>query len=689
MKYTDKNKKVLLASSKSLEEDVRRKEEEFKKVKEMLMGVKEIIPDISLAGQDPKKKKKQLKPVEVPNLLKGQKQQHQIIETSTNLIPKKEKDMNNLNSDLNINKKIFFSKNTNPKLVNKDSYTNINLSNSLSEKNLDLAGETNSEYNSSSTSWRKFDKNLLDDSAFRKQNIKKKKMEIDCDKDNSNLNIKKSNENINIYNTDNEHIENNLHLHNHHRRNSSLGTIMTKEEENNIHQDTYKFEADKFIAMSSANRNVINIENNLASNKYLNKESNDYSNNNFTRKAKNSVNDYSSMAINDIKENLDVSNSYDIYDNNNNNETNISGSPKKNNFNNNQHSKVKLNEFKESEVDSYKEISNNKSNHNSNKKNISNITSNTNYNSKGDTTINSSNTNQIKINLDSNKKLTSQTNNSPIKNKIELNNINNNKILNEKNKSLEVKNNSNNIQKKSDNNIKTTELKLNVNFNRQQIPLAINKKDELIKQNLNKNRDILERNNIISNKNNNNNINNLINKNDNITTKNISIITRDPIPDMKNPYKHSIQSNNKNNIRNINSAKKSVKSIGEIISNNNKTPRKKDILSKSLSSFKFDFEEEDPLNLSSLSTFDNKNIDIFNKIVDDHISLEFHQISDFLESLGLLRHLETFLKFGYEDLDKVIDSKIIHLLIFLFFNFLIYYRNFRRKTKKNGNSIWS
>ena len=52
-----------------------------------------------------------------------------------------------------------------------------------------------------------------------------------------------------------------------------------------------------------------------------------------------------------------------------------------------------------------------------------------------------------------------------------------------------------------------------------------------------------------------------------------------------------------------------------------------------------------------------KSKQFFNKIVNNQISLDFHEISDFLESLGLERHLEIFLKFGYEDLDIVIESK--------------------------------
>ena len=121
----------------------------------MLLGVKDIIPEISLSGQQEKKnpinKKKQLRPVEVPNLLKGNKQ---IIETTSNLITNK-KDSLSSNPNINVNdinsKKIIFNKNTNPKIIPKEKSEKINsTSNSINEKNLESLGvSTNSEYNSS------------------------------------------------------------------------------------------------------------------------------------------------------------------------------------------------------------------------------------------------------------------------------------------------------------------------------------------------------------------------------------------------------------------------------------------------------------------------------------------------------------------------------------------------------------
>lgn len=174
-------------------------------------------------------------------------------------------------------------------------------------------------------------------------------------------------------------------------------------------------------------------------------------------------------------------------------------------------------------------------------------------------------------------------------------------------------------------------------------------------KNIQLNKSILQNNNAIIHKNiqSNPNLNDKNNNNDNrniynpYTQKNFDDkISNDKINDLSNK-------NNNNNNR-INSAKKTDKK-----------------LNKSLSSFKFEFDEEDPLNASTYSNFKKpENEEFFNKIVNHHILIEFHQVHDFLEGIGLEKHLDNFLKNGFDDLEKMINGKIQFLLFIKFFKFI-------------------
>ena len=605
------------------------KEEEFKKVKEMLMGVKDIIPEICLAGQqnqiDKKiqiiKKKQQLKPVEVPNLLKGNKQSFEI--NSILLPKKKEKELSQISTASNsitnqniikyndVNKKIIFDKNIDPKIIvpKEKLNKNVNLSNSINEKNFEnLDIESNSEINSSASSWRKFDKNLLDDSSFRKQNIKKEKLEINCEKDgirlaNNDININYKKENLNYI---------------HHRKNSSIASNLTKEENQLQLQD--KFESDKFIAMSSA---ANALKNNLFN------KNNSKSNKMKIEIEKVTIDDLLSIKESDINMSNNIENIHNNRDNNKDIDNYnvecydnfLNKTPIKDNNN------YYINDLKNNndiKKDSYK-----KENDYLNK--IEYYNNNVKYNAEQETEESNSNYksnfNIINEISDSGKKII--IDNSAIVNKkisCESANIYNDNSINI------CSINCDNKQKKIQASEKIAELRLNLS---KQIPLNLNKKDELIKKNINKNRDILERNNFISNTNNDTkkknfvpvrNNNNIINTNTDTIQVNIC--------------------NNTNSEKKLNDDK-----IIEIQKN-----KKKGKLSKSLSSFKFEFDEEDSLNKSSFTNYNNQNIEIFNKIVNNQISLDFHEIFDFLESLGLERHLEVFLKFGYEDFDKILEG---------------------------------
>jgi len=98
---------------------------------------------------------------------------------------------------------------------------------------------------------------------------------------------------------------------------------------------------------------------------------------------------------------------------------------------------------------------------------------------------------------------------------------------------------------------------------------------------------------------------------------------------------------------------------------NNKTVKKpENKLNKSLSSFKFEFDQEDPMNASTYSTLKkSENEEVFNKIMSHHILMEFHEVYDFLESLGLEKHLDNLLKNGFDDLEKMINGIFFFLII--------------------------
>jgi len=533
------------------------------------MGKTEIVPDLIINDnlntsekrlKNSSKRKVPLKPVEVPNLLKGTK----IYETSSNLINNSKKDATiSTNSNIIPNvkenpssKKIIFNKNNTPIIIDKISSQKNSFNNNPSNSNINEIQNNNlyniknitqeakdnstklnddsnsniifnnSDYNSSRSSW-KFDKNLLDDSAFRKVNIKKEKLEINCEKEN-------------LENQKNEF------------------DLIKKNEinDNNFHDSLLN---DKFIAFSSAYNNKIN---------------NQIQNKNETVKLNHLLNSNNSNS--DIN-NFSVPNDYST-----NNISNI------NNYNEN--------------TSSHK---------------------NTIINSKIDT---------IKIREESivesdsiNSEIKDHSKTEKLKEK-DFENLKNNLIKNNNSNVDNIKSNSLNIQNNSNNNTN----KIIANLDK----YGFVSKNNINFTNLENNKNILENNNLIMNKNT-NNIPNTLSKN---TYSNTNSNVNTTINQSNNPYIKKA-SNNKNNSQ--------IKQV--------KKPESK--MSKSLSSFKFEFDEEDPLNSSTCSNFKiAENEEVFNKIVNHHILLEFHEVHDFLESLNLEKYLDHFLKKGLENLDKLIEG---------------------------------
>lgn len=125
------------------------------------------------------------------------------------------------------------------------------------------------------------------------------------------------------------------------------------------------------------------------------------------------------------------------------------------------------------------------------------------------------------------------------------------------------------------------------------------------------------------------------------------------------PNKHIVEDTklNLNNFSQVKNAYRNTTSSRAAVKEQNLPKQKKyeNKMSKSLSSFKFEFDEEDILNISSATLNQKKESEeIFNKIVNEQIVLEFHEVFDFLESLGLEKYLEVILKNGMDTIDKMI-----------------------------------
>lgn len=142
--------------------------------------------------------------------------------------------------------------------------------------------------------------------------------------------------------------------------------------------------------------------------------------------------------------------------------------------------------------------------------------------------------------------------------------------------------------------------------------------------------------------------------NKNILQNNNAIIS-------KNSQNNDNTSNLNNNVNPYIQVQKNANSKKNNNPNNNQTKsikKPENKMNESLSSFKFEFDDEDPLNASTYSNFKKpENEEVFNKIMSHHILMEFHEVHDFLESLGLEKHLDNLLKNGFDDLDKMINGK--------------------------------
>ncbi len=75
------------------------------------------------------------------------------------------------------------------------------------------------------------------------------------------------------------------------------------------------------------------------------------------------------------------------------------------------------------------------------------------------------------------------------------------------------------------------------------------------------------------------------------------------------------------------------------------------LMSKSLIRFDLDFDE------GKVQESESK----FNNLVRGHIMQEYHQISDFLECLGLDKYVDTFISNGVDDVDKIKQCKNIEI----------------------------
>lgn len=71
------------------------------------------------------------------------------------------------------------------------------------------------------------------------------------------------------------------------------------------------------------------------------------------------------------------------------------------------------------------------------------------------------------------------------------------------------------------------------------------------------------------------------------------------------------------------------------------------IMSKSLIRFDLDFDE------GKVQQSESK----FNNLVRGQIMQEYHQVSDFLESLGLNKYVDTFISNGVDEIDKIKQCK--------------------------------
>jgi hypothetical protein len=83
------------------------------------------------------------------------------------------------------------------------------------------------------------------------------------------------------------------------------------------------------------------------------------------------------------------------------------------------------------------------------------------------------------------------------------------------------------------------------------------------------------------------------------------------------------------------------------------------IMSKSLIRFDLDFDE------GKVQESESK----FNNLVRGQIMQEYHQVSDFLESLGLNKYVDTFISNGIEDVDKIKQCKSLNYVFIYSLNF--------------------
>ena len=318
----------------------------MKKIKEMLLGKSELMPDLMLNSnnsnftqQDKKiiknlsKIKKSLKSVEVPNLLKPK-----IYETTSNLILKK--DSNNFENVKQEKNKIIFNKNSTPLILENKKKLIKNESN-INETNVDSCSITNNDLSSSKSSW-KFDKHLLDDSAFRKTNIKKEKMEIDCNRENKFypkiLSKKIKNEGSDIINDyiHDEMIDNKKFIYYSSAFDNPKNPVIKKETSLNLTQNDSKINR----TQDKRQNNGFVKDNNNINNNYPNISmisENNISDKNFEIKTKSDILEINNKELN-LKGDLDNKNNYENLKYNLSNVSNIEINMKKNkllNINNN------------------------------------------------------------------------------------------------------------------------------------------------------------------------------------------------------------------------------------------------------------------------------------------------------------------------------------------------------------------
>lgn len=79
----------------------------------------------------------------------------------------------------------------------------------------------------------------------------------------------------------------------------------------------------------------------------------------------------------------------------------------------------------------------------------------------------------------------------------------------------------------------------------------------------------------------------------------------------------------------------------------------KQIMSKSLIKFDTNYDENEAM----------KSENRFNNLVRNQLLMEYHQVNDFLDSIGMVKYLDVFILNGFEDLDKIVESIICTIKI--------------------------